>query len=388
MGSQRLRKPPWDMRKYNWIENDEYLTILGVPLGAPETLKPFWSRLADKIDARVAKLAPATNYMTIFGRASVVNFIIYGIPRYWLQTLAAPKWFHTRVQKAVDAVLWTSPYTNKQSKWIKHPHYPISHGKSATRTLGLGLLNWPSHVKALQTKWILNYLNARKALWKHGLDAWVCRTGLGRGAVLSTIPTKVLTGSIRGNPALPVFWKEAIANFRKLDIQPSFLTREGALSQPIWHNPHIPPPGVRAPWARLWEALHTNVIHNVFKDGAFLTPYSKEECSAYLEHLPGTFVHEGRSIHKKEFLDSWDEIVSHATRVIGRSQERPCIDKCQPASSTFAPFYLWSPTDTYSLGLTAVVGPVYLVSGGITHLDGSWIVENGHAPRARSRFEV
>ena len=63
MGSQRFRKPPWDMRKYNWIENDEYLTILGVPLGAPETLKPFWSKLADKIDARVAKLAPATNYI-------------------------------------------------------------------------------------------------------------------------------------------------------------------------------------------------------------------------------------------------------------------------------------------------------------------------------------
>ena len=27
------------------------------------------------------------------------------------------------------------------------------------------------HVKALQAKWILNYLNTRKAIWKHGLDA-------------------------------------------------------------------------------------------------------------------------------------------------------------------------------------------------------------------------
>eukprot|EP00967_Tisochrysis_lutea_P001243 scaffold1640_cov37-Tisochrysis_lutea.AAC.1 len=32
MGSQRTQKPPWDMRKYNWIENDQYLTVLGVPL--------------------------------------------------------------------------------------------------------------------------------------------------------------------------------------------------------------------------------------------------------------------------------------------------------------------------------------------------------------------
>lgn len=34
MGSQRLRKPPWDIRKFNRRNNDEYLTILGVPLDA------------------------------------------------------------------------------------------------------------------------------------------------------------------------------------------------------------------------------------------------------------------------------------------------------------------------------------------------------------------
>ena len=64
------------------------------------------------------------------------------MPRYWLQTLAAPKSGSTpaaRVQRAADAVLWSSPYTNRQNKWIKHPHYATSHGKSATRTLGLGL---------------------------------------------------------------------------------------------------------------------------------------------------------------------------------------------------------------------------------------------------------
>ena len=87
--------------------------------------------------------------MTIFGRATVVNFMIYGTPRYWLQTLAAPKWFHTRIQKAADAVLWTSPHTRRQNKWIKYPHYATSHEKSATRTMGLGLLHWPTHVKAL-----------------------------------------------------------------------------------------------------------------------------------------------------------------------------------------------------------------------------------------------
>eukprot|EP00967_Tisochrysis_lutea_P065856 scaffold85704_cov37-Tisochrysis_lutea.AAC.2 len=36
VGSQRIRKSPWDMRRFNWIHNDEYLTILGVLLGAPD----------------------------------------------------------------------------------------------------------------------------------------------------------------------------------------------------------------------------------------------------------------------------------------------------------------------------------------------------------------
>eukprot|EP00967_Tisochrysis_lutea_P128955 scaffold221261_cov46-Tisochrysis_lutea.AAC.1 len=50
--------------------------------------------------------------------------------------------------------------------------------------MGTGLLHWTAHVRALhlQEKWILNYLNTRKAIWKHALDPWFCRTGLGRGA--------------------------------------------------------------------------------------------------------------------------------------------------------------------------------------------------------------
>ena len=242
MGSQMRQKPPWDVRKYNWIANDQYLTILGVPLGAPEALKPFWKKLADRVDAKVARLSPTARHMSIFGRTNIANFIVYGTPRYWVQTLAAPKWFHNRVQRAADKILWESPYTGRINKWVKYPQYPTHEADNATRTMGTGLLHWTAHVKALQAKWILNYLNARRAVWKHALDAWFCRTGLGRGAVLSTIPPKTLTRSIRGNPALPAFWKDALAHFRALRINRSLLSREGALSQPLWRNRHEPPP--------------------------------------------------------------------------------------------------------------------------------------------------
>ena len=49
---------------------------------------------------RVVKLAPATSYITIFGRATVANFMIYSVPRYWLQTLAAPKWGNPNLETA------------------------------------------------------------------------------------------------------------------------------------------------------------------------------------------------------------------------------------------------------------------------------------------------
>eukprot|EP00967_Tisochrysis_lutea_P004881 scaffold5761_cov39-Tisochrysis_lutea.AAC.1 len=39
------------------------------------------------------------------------------------------------------------------------------------------------------------YLNARKAVWKHALDAWFCRAGLGRGAVMSSCPPCRMQGA-------------------------------------------------------------------------------------------------------------------------------------------------------------------------------------------------
>ena len=60
----------------------------------------------------------------------------------------------------------------------------------------------------------------------------------------------------------------------------------------------------------------------MFKDGEFTTPYSEEDCSAYVEHLPEAFIHEGRTVHKKEFLETWDEVVRHAKSILGRARER------------------------------------------------------------------
>ena len=65
------------------------------------------------------------------------------------------------------------------------------------------------------------------------------------------------------------------------------------------------------------------MVHNVFKGDAFTTPYSREECSTYVKHLPEVFVHEGRAIRKTEFLDSCDAVVDHARQILDKSSERP-----------------------------------------------------------------
>eukprot|EP00967_Tisochrysis_lutea_P059359 scaffold75678_cov31-Tisochrysis_lutea.AAC.3 len=56
---------------------------------------------------------------------------------------------------------------------------------------------------------------------------------------------------------------------------PRLLSRPPS-SQEKGHNPHIPPPKIRAPLARLWESLHTNVAHNVYKDDAFTISFPSD----------------------------------------------------------------------------------------------------------------
>eukprot|EP00962_Isochrysis_galbana_P016559 scaffold4749_cov137-Isochrysis_galbana.AAC.7 len=45
-------------------------------------------------------------FLSIICRALLANFMIYSIPRYWIQTMAAPRWFHKALQADVYQLLW------------------------------------------------------------------------------------------------------------------------------------------------------------------------------------------------------------------------------------------------------------------------------------------
>jgi hypothetical protein len=172
----------------------------------------------------------------------LVNFMIYSVPRYWVQTMAAPASFHKYLQADVfQLLLEREPSFDVEEtgtdttayKWLKNHTAPIT--PKGGCSLGIGLLDWASHVKAMQAMWLLKYLDASDSTWKKILDCWFARTSLGRAAVLSSIPMKNFIQSMRVNIALPTFWRQALFALRELPLTLTILSisTDGALSQPI-----------------------------------------------------------------------------------------------------------------------------------------------------------
>jgi hypothetical protein len=110
-------------------------------------------------------------------------------------------WFLKYINTDVHQLLWErkpnfdveeTGTDTKARKWLKHHTAPITPKGSASASLGIGLIDWArraSHVRAMQVKWLLQYLDASDSTI---LDCWFARTSLGRAAVLSTIPPKAL----------------------------------------------------------------------------------------------------------------------------------------------------------------------------------------------------
>jgi hypothetical protein len=97
----------------------------------------------------------------------LVNFMIYSVPRYWVQTIAAPASFHEYLEADVFQLLWErEPSFDVEEtgtdttayKWLKNHTAPIT--PMGGCSLGIGLLDWASHAKAMQARWLLKYLDA------------------------------------------------------------------------------------------------------------------------------------------------------------------------------------------------------------------------------------
>jgi ubiquitin len=232
--------------------------------------------------------------------------------------MAAPSWFHKYLQADVYELLWEKDPTfdiedtgtdSNAYKWIKNHTAPTPPRDGAI--LGIGLLDWPSHVKAMQVKWLLKYLDASDSTWKTTLDCWFARTSLGRAAILAKINPKILIQSMRGNIALPKFWRQALDALHELPLTQIQQSQDGAMSQPIWDNRHYPPPPITNRLRDRWESLQLTVAHNRFSDREGLSPFTKDGNAQYIDTGNEYHYYKNTPKNNEQFLNSWDTIVTH-----------------------------------------------------------------------------
>ena len=89
----------------DWVKTNEYTKILEVPFSMEGEEAPFWESLYHKIQTKLASWH--SNFtLTSTGRAMLANFMIYSRPRYWIQTMVAPGWFHQALESDVRALHW------------------------------------------------------------------------------------------------------------------------------------------------------------------------------------------------------------------------------------------------------------------------------------------
>jgi hypothetical protein len=281
-GTAKNKPTPLEFNRYNWIAPGQYTKILGVPFWSSGENSTFWEALYLKIKRRISNWRQLKS-LSIIKRAMLANFMIYSVPRYWVQTMAAPGWFYKYLQADIYELLWERDpkfdvedigTDSKAFKWLKHHDCPIT--PRGNTSLGIGLIDWRSHVKAMQVKWLLKYLDASESSWKIILDCWLARSSRGRAAILSSYKAKELVQSMRGNIALPLLWRQALDALKELDLTRIQLSTDGALSQPIWDNCHFRPPSIPKLFRDRWESLQVTVIHNMFSDLEGKVRFDKE----------------------------------------------------------------------------------------------------------------
>ena len=164
--------------------------------------------------------------LTQFGRAMIANSLIFSRFRYLAQNLVIPESIMRFLHEDTQALVWNkevifdaeevgTPLVGRRYMLEQVQYLPKS-------KLGLGMLHWESHVKALQSIILFRYLDASRGPWKQVLDAWFARCGnLRRGAIMSTCPARDLTRPLTNHASkLPPFFRAALTSFRELKFCP------------------------------------------------------------------------------------------------------------------------------------------------------------------------
>ena len=227
-----------------WCKPGEYIVSLGIPFAEERgAVDGFIRSKYTKMKCLLANWH-AIHTLTPVGRAMIAGSLIFSRFRYLAQSVLIPKDINNAIHEDVQALIWNKDLsfdaeemgTERSSRrWMKDgAQY------KPKRELGLGVLHWNAHVKALQSKAVLQYLDASGGEYKAVLDRWMARLSTGRGAIASSVPVRTLFRSATPGRTcrLPPFWKAAVKAFRELKLVPitpnSFQSRDEAKAEPFW----------------------------------------------------------------------------------------------------------------------------------------------------------
>jgi hypothetical protein len=121
---------------------------------------------------------------------------------------------------------------------------------------------------------------------------------------------------MRGNIALPPFWRQALEALRELTLTQTQLTHEGALSQPLWDNRHYLPPGIPPILRDRWDSLQVTVVHNLYADREGRVPFTREDNTLYIDTELDHHYFQNKKLVNERFLKSWETILDHRNQHI------------------------------------------------------------------------
>ena len=223
------------------------MVSLGVPIGNELDEEAFWETKYRSTKRVLAQWKYVLG-KTTKGRVLISKLMIYSRFRYWAQCMTMPDKIIKDIESDVSALIWQKdPQFDMQEKGTKKGFKRKMTQEAAYNPWGkggIGMLHWPSHIKALLAKWAIRYMDPGKGAWKLILDHWIGDNFYcSRGVLLSSIPTEKILGGIPDSFPVLKFWREAVKAFRELYIIPCKISKEttrGSLEgEPPWHNPRF-----------------------------------------------------------------------------------------------------------------------------------------------------
>ena len=322
----RLKKKPVPLVQelctdmIQWVKPGSYMRILGIPYWEEYEERKFFDKLYGDAKARMAAWTDHA-YLTLVGRNMVANAMYFSRFRYVCQTMAMPIDIIEAIESDAQALIWggetefdadeTGTLLSKR-RWIK------KEAQYATRKIdaGAGVLSWSSHLKGLQAKKMLEYLDESRGVWKEILDHWWGgRFEEGRGVVLCTTPEKLLNMSETGFEAkIPKFWKQALHNIRCLklvELRPGMMSKNAARAIPLWCNSLFSLPNLQT--MRMWrDVMQLRTVKDTVKEDG--QPYTEPEIEQYIRarlQVEGDHakVGRGRWLTIRTLLNQWNTVV-------------------------------------------------------------------------------